>query len=97
MNSKQSILIYCTDWCEYLHDLVDLLQRNNQPYSFFNTRYIQSIQGTWELSKINDFSLPILSIDGHLYTHPDLLKVQQLLDHRNWLNKIDKDLYGKIN
>ena len=97
MNSKLSISIYCTDWCEYLHDLVDLLQKNNQPYSFFNTRYIQSTQTTWELFKVNDSSLPILSIDGHLYYQPDLRKVQQLLDYSNWLNQIDKDLYGKVN
>ncbi len=92
---KSTVIIYCKEWCDYLQKLVQLLQKKDYAFTFIDLRF--DTQKAKELvSKLgNPLILPVIYFNNKHYERPALLEVTQVIDLKQWRQRIDRTNYGK--
>ncbi|WP_445664362.1 glutaredoxin family protein [Fodinibius sp. AD559] len=75
-----TLIIYCKEWCHYLHELVNLLREKQQSFTFIDLRF--DTQKAKELiSELgNPLILPVLSFDGIYHEKPPISRVANILN-----------------
>lgn len=93
-NKNSTIIIYCKEWCDYLHELANLLQEKHKSFTFIDLRF-DTQQAKKLISELgNPLILPVLSFDGMYHEKPSLSKVVNILDQYQLEEKIDQKNYG---
>lgn len=91
-----TLIIYCDEWCEYLQELVNLLHKKQQSFSFFDLRF-DSLKEKELISDLgNPLFLPVLSFDGIYHERPPISKVEDILTLYHWRKEVDKRYFDTI-
>jgi len=90
-----TMIIYCNGWCDYLRELVNLLQEKQWSFTFIDLRF-DTKKAKELVSKLgNPLILPILDIKGSYYEKPPFSEVSEMLDLIRWRQHVDQTYYNK--
>jgi glutaredoxin len=79
-NQEPTVIIYCKEWCDYLRELVNLLQEKDYAFTFIDLRF-DTKKAKKLVSRLgNPLNLPVIYINNKYYERPALSEVNEAFD-----------------